>query len=162
MNGKTFPKTLQQVEQSSMGHHSLEPLQGSMETFDPRENWTHFGQQLVMVRSLTPSRCRTLKLEVWDVCSSESYLILVLFSTQAQFLNKFFSTQKHVNRDKTDLRQKCVNCDKTNFTTKKHKFDTCGAGWHNLRGVLTSWFDPEFGPQNAYVEILATFATKMP
>ena len=35
-------------------------------------------------------------------------------------------------------------------------------GWHNLRGVLTSWLDPEFGPQNAYVEILATFATKMP
>ena len=59
-----FLKLFQQVEQSSMGHHSLEPLQGSMETFDPRENWTHFGQQLVMVRSLTPSRCRTLKLEV--------------------------------------------------------------------------------------------------
>ena len=35
-------------------------------------------------------------------------------------------------------------------------------GWHNLRGVLKSWLDPEFGPQNAYVEILATFATKMP
>ena len=34
-------------------------------------------------------------------------------------------------------------------------------GWHNLRGVLTSWLDPEFGPQNTYVEILATFATKM-
>ena len=54
----------QDLEQTSMGHHSLEPLQGSMETFDPRENWTHFGQQLVMVRSLTPSRSRTLKLEV--------------------------------------------------------------------------------------------------
>jgi len=37
-----------------------------------------------------------------------------------------------------------------------------GSGWHNLRVVLTSWLDPEFGPQNAYVEILATFATKMP
>ena len=36
------------------------------------------------------------------------------------------------------------------------------SGWHNLSGVLTSWLDPEFGPQNAYVEILATFATKMP
>ena len=36
------------------------------------------------------------------------------------------------------------------------------AGWHNLRGVLTSWLDPEFGPQNAYVEILTTFTTKMP
>ena len=33
------------------------------------------------------------------------------------------------------------------------------SGWHNLRGVLTSWLDPEFGPQNTYVEILAT---KMP
>ena len=31
-------------------------------------------------------------------------------------------------------------------------------GWHNLRGVLTSWLDPEFGPQNAYVKILATFS----
>ena len=35
-------------------------------------------------------------------------------------------------------------------------------GWHNLRGVLTSWVDLEFGPQNAYFEILATFASKMP
>ena len=33
------------------------------------------------------------------------------------------------------------------------------SGWHNLQGVLTSWLDPEFGPQNAYVEIHATFAT---
>ena len=32
-------------------------------------------------------------------------------------------------------------------------------GWHNLRGVLTSWLDQEFGPQNTYVEIRATFAT---
>ena len=61
------------LEQTSMVHYSLEPLQGSMETFDPRENWTHFGQQLVMVRSrsLTPSRWRTLRLEVWDIWSSK-------------------------------------------------------------------------------------------
>ena len=32
-----------------------------------------------------------------------SYLIFVLFSPQAQFLNKFFSTQKCVNRDKIDF-----------------------------------------------------------
>ena len=31
-----------------------------------------------------------------------------------------------------------------------------------LAGVLTSSLDLEFGPQNAYVEILVTFATKMP
>ena len=42
-------------------------------------------------------------------------------STQI-FLAQFFSTQKHVNRDKTDLRQKCVNCDKANFTTKDMNF----------------------------------------
>ena len=33
---------------------------------------------------------------------------------------------------------------------------------HKLRGILTSWLDPEFYPQSAYVEIFATFATKMP
>ena len=32
-----------------------------------------------------------------------TYLIFVLFSPQAQFLNKFFSTQKCVNRDKIDF-----------------------------------------------------------
>ena len=31
-------------------------------------------------------------------------------------------------------------------------------GWHNLCGVLTSWFDPKFCPQSAYDEI---FAIKM-
>ena len=39
------------------------------------------------------------------------------FSTHANFLVNFFSTQKRINRDKTDLQQKCVNCDKTNSTT---------------------------------------------
>ena len=32
----------------------------------------------------------------------KTYLIFVLFSPQAQFLNKFFSTQKCVNRDKSE------------------------------------------------------------
>ena len=58
------------------------------------------------------------------------YLIFVIFSPHTQFLVNFFSTQKRVNRDKTDLRQKCVNCDKTNFTTKKHEFYTCGGILH--------------------------------
>ena len=44
--------------------------------------------------------------------------------------SSFFSTQKRVNRDKTDLQQKWVNCDKTNFTTKKHEFYTCGGILH--------------------------------
>ena len=34
---------------------------------------------------------------------ASAYLIFVLFSPQAQFLNKFFSTQKCVNRDKIDF-----------------------------------------------------------
>ena len=33
-------------------------------------------------------------------------MIFVLFSPQAQFLAKFFSTQKRVNRDKTDFATK--------------------------------------------------------
>ena len=36
------------------------------------------------------------------------------------------------------------------------------AGWHKLGGILKAWLVPEFYPQSAYVEILATFATKMP
>ena len=34
------------------------------------------------------------------------------------------------------------------------------AGWHNLRGFLATWFDPESFPHSAYVKIFATFATK--
>ena len=33
---------------------------------------------------------------------------------------------------------------------------------HKLRGIVTSWLDPEFYPQSAYVEIFATFAPKTP
>ena len=51
-------------DHTSMGHHSLQPLHSSIECFDPRENWTWFGQQLVRVRSITPSRRRTFSLEV--------------------------------------------------------------------------------------------------
>ena len=35
-------------------------------------------------------------------------------------------------------------------------------GQHKSRGILTSWLDPEFYPQIAYIEVFATFATKMP
>ena len=51
-----------------------------------------------------------------------SYLIFVIFSPHTQFLVKFFSTQKRVNHKKTNLRQKCANCNKTNFTTKSMNF----------------------------------------
>ena len=34
-------------------------------------------------------------------------------------------------------------------------------GWHNLQLFLTSEFDPRRFPQSTYVEIFATFATKM-
>ena len=40
------------------------------------------------------------------------------FSPPIQFLAQFFSTQKRVNRDKTDYAKNSVNCHKTDFTTK--------------------------------------------
>ena len=70
-----------------------------------------------------------------------AYLIFVIFSPHMQFLDNCFSTQKRVNRDKTDLPQKYVNCDKTNVTTKKQDFrhmeafftsQTCQM-WRNFR-----------------------------
>ena len=45
-----------------------------------------------------------------------AYLIFVIFSPQALFLAKIFSTQKRVNRNKPILRQNSVN------RQKKHKF----------------------------------------
>ena len=58
-----------------------------------------------------------------------TYLIFVIFLHTRNF-GYFFSTQKRLNRNKTNLRQKCVNCNKTNFTTKKHEFYTCGGILH--------------------------------
>ena len=55
-----------------------------------------------------------------------AYLIFVIFSPHTHSLVNFFSTQKRVNCDKTNLRQKCVNYDKTKFTTKNHEFHTFG------------------------------------
>ena len=36
----------------------------------------------------------------------DTYMIFVLFSPRAQFFAQFFSTQKRVNRDKTDFATK--------------------------------------------------------
>ena len=36
------------------------------------------------------------------------------------------------------------------------------AGWHNSRGLLQNWLGPECYLRSAYVEILVTFAIKMP
>ena len=47
-----------------------------------------------------------------------------------QFCFNFFSTQKRLNRDKTNLQQMCVNYNKTNFRTKKHEYYTCGGIFH--------------------------------
>ena len=44
------------------------------------------------------------------------------FSPHRKFLDKFFSTQKCVNYNKTDFATKCVNFDKTDFSRKQHKF----------------------------------------
>ena len=46
-------------------------------------------------------------------------LIFVIFSPPIQFLAQFLSTQKRVNRDKTDYGKNSVNCHKTDFTNKK-------------------------------------------
>ena len=47
-----------------------------------------------------------------------SDLIFVIFSPHRNFLDKFFSTQKCVNYDKTDFATKFVNFDKTDFFKK--------------------------------------------
>ena len=45
-----------------------------------------------------------------------SYLIFVIFSSHRQFFNNFSPhSTKSINRDKTDVGQKCVNYDKTDF-----------------------------------------------
>ena len=41
------------------------------------------------------------------------------FSPHTQLLVNFFFTQKRVNRDKINLQQKCVNCDKNQFYNNK-------------------------------------------
>ena len=43
-----------------------------------------------------------------SLANTISYLLFVIFSPQAQFLVQFFSTQKCVNRDKTDLTTKPI------------------------------------------------------
>ena len=73
------------------------------------------------------------------------------FSTHAIF-GYFFSTQKRLNRDKTNLRQKCVNCNKTNFTTKKHEFYTCG-------GILHITHMPDVDKFQIYPHLSCNFST---
>ena len=55
-----------------------------------------------------------------------TYLIFVIFSPHAQFFVNFFLDTKARKSRQTNLRQKCINCDKTNLATKKHEFHTCG------------------------------------
>ena len=50
--------------------------------------------------------------------SKKADLIFVIFSPHRKFLDKFFSTQKCVNYDKTDFATKFVNFDKTDFFKK--------------------------------------------
>ena len=53
-----------------------------------------------------------------NVLGVNSDLIIVILSPHIKFLDKFFSTQKCVNYDKTDLATKCLNFDKTDFSRK--------------------------------------------
>ena len=46
------------------------------------------------------------------------------------------------------------------WTTSPFYSPSSVSGWHNLRGFLATWFDPESFPHSAYVMIFATFATK--
>jgi hypothetical protein len=52
---------------------------------------------------------RELHLNICGDSSCITYLIFVIFSPQALFLAKIFSTQKRVNRNKPILRQNSVN-----------------------------------------------------
>ena len=63
------------------------------------------------------------------IYTSFPYLIFVIYSPHMQFCFNFLSTQKRLNRDKTNLQQTCVN-NKTNFRTKKHEYYTCGGIFH--------------------------------
>ena len=60
----------------------------------------------------------------WNTNDSLTYLIFVIFSPHIQSLVSFFSTQKCVNRVKTDFATNSVNHDKTNFSTKQHNVYT--------------------------------------
>ena len=46
------------------------------------------------------------QLFAFSIYTLQAYLIFVIFSPRAQFLAQFFSTQKRVNRDKTDFATK--------------------------------------------------------
>ena len=58
----------------------------------------------------------TLETEISEVFYPD--LIFVIFSPHRKFLDKFFSTQKCVNYDKTDFATKFV-FDKTDFFSRK-------------------------------------------
>ena len=74
-----------------------------------------------------------------------AYLIFVIFSPPIQFSPQFFSTQKRVNRNKTDYAKNSVNCHKTDFTTKSRvnfrflHLLSCGEFW-NLQIWEHFWF----------------------
>ena len=48
------------------------------------------------------------------------------------------------------------------FIVSSDRSSYSDTGRHKLGGILKAWLAPEFYPQSAHVEILATFATKMP
>ena len=65
---------------------------------------------------------RCLGLDVWKYSrycvNIMAYLIFVILSPRAQFLAKFFSTQKRVNCTKTDFATKQRKLQKTDLATK--------------------------------------------
>ena len=76
------------------------------------------------------------KSQPMHVVPSGAYLIFVIFSPRAQFLAQFFSTQKRVNRDKTDFATKQRKLQKrSDFATKQWKCDKwCGEIW-----IVSTW-----------------------
>ena len=62
-----------------------------------KTSWSIFGCDFPTTRR-TPMRFLERSFRCLDILLLESYMIFVLFSPQAQFLAKFFSTQKRVNR----------------------------------------------------------------
>ena len=85
---------------------------------DPQEKDTNDVSSLVNELQTSVLRWPSLCLLCFHTFRCTAYLIFVIFSPPIQFLAQFLSTQKRVNRDKTDYTKNSVNCHKTDFTTK--------------------------------------------
>ena len=75
-------------------------------------------------------------IEACNISRRGTYLIFVIFSPHTQSLVSFFSTQKCVNRIKTDFETNSVNHDKTILSKKQHNMYTFKDILHIIHNVL--------------------------